>query len=74
MSAIDEKIAGLREITSEWLFMEYYSHSDAIMWKINNEFTCFARSTVVLCKVSEGIELALDNAIEYLTKAKNNQL
>ncbi len=68
---IDKKIKQLRGITSNFLFIEYYSHSKCDEYKILNEFTEFGEDKCVLCPVDEGIEKALDLAIDFLTEAKN---
>lgn len=70
-STIDEKILALSEITSEFLFKAYYSHENAICWKINNEYSEYNKETFVLCKVEDGIEKALDLAIKTITEKKN---
>ena len=67
---IDDKIKQLREITTEQPFIEFYTHSECEMWKINNEFTNYNQDKLVLCTVEEGFEKALDIAITYIDKAK----
>lgn len=67
---IDEKIKLLRTITTNFLFIEYYSHQDCEMWKILNEFTNFNTEKIVLCPLEEGIEKALDLAITHLSEIK----
>ena len=57
------------KLTTNFLFIEYYSHTNAVMFKILNEFTTYKEDKVVLCKMSDGIEKALDLAIEKLTHA-----
>ena len=70
MSTIDDKINKLRYVTSNFLFIEYYSHNQCDMWKIKNEYTHYASSKLVLCPVYEGIEKALDLAIKNITSIK----
>ncbi len=67
---IDAKIKELQDITTNFLFIEYYSHSQCQMFKIDSEFTKYQRDIIVLCPVSDGIANALDLAIEHLGKAK----
>lgn len=67
---IDEKIDKLRSITSNFLFIEFYSHTNCDMYKIYNEYTKYNKEKYVLCSVEEGIEKALDMAFEYITNAK----
>lgn len=66
MSEIDKKIQDLLSITDEFIFPAYYSHTNKLMWKISNEYTNFNEETLVLCGVDEGIEEALDLAIEHI--------
>ena len=67
---IDKKITQLREITSNFLYIEYYSHEQADCWKIDNEFTAYKRDKLVLCRLDEGIDKALDLAIEHIGNSK----
>lgn len=67
---IDIKIAQLLELTNNFLIVEYYTHSDAYMYKIFNEFTHYNEEKLVLCTVEEGIEEALNLAISYIAKKK----
>lgn len=67
---IDLKIAQLLSLTNDFIFPEYYSHESKIMWKILNTYTKYSSEKLVLCGVEEGIEKALDLAIEHITKAK----
>lgn len=67
---IDKKIAKLREITSNFLYIEYYPHEQTECWKIDNEFTPYRRDKLVLCRLDEGFEKALDLAIEHIGKRK----
>lgn len=67
---IDEKINELRKLTNNFLFIEYYSHEECEMYKILNEYTKYNEEKLVLCRVSEGIENALDLAIEHIGNAK----
>lgn len=67
---IDKKILQLRELTSNFLFIEYYTHTSCDMYKILNEFTKYKTDKLVLCKVTDGIEKALDLALIHITKRK----
>jgi hypothetical protein len=67
-NSIDDKILKLRDLTSNFLFIEYYTHENCEMYKILNEYTNFNKDKLVLCKVSDGIEHAIDLAIEHITK------
>jgi hypothetical protein len=71
---IETKVLQLVSITSNFLFVEYYSHERCDCWKIKDEFTEYRESKLVLCKVEEGFEKALDFAIEYLQVSKNKFL
>jgi len=67
---IDEKIKQLRAITSNFIFVEFYLHTNCEMWKIMNEYTNYNQDKLVLCPLDEGIEKALDLAIEHIGKRK----
>jgi len=71
MNPIDIKIDELRGHTSEFPYIEYYSHTNENMYKIRNEFTSLREDTLVLCSVSEGFEKALDLAITAILKRKH---
>ena len=69
---IDEKIKQLLELTyDESVYVEDYPHTNCLMYKINNPFTHFRKDIIVLCSVDEGIELAIDKAIEAIKKRHN---
>lgn len=68
---INKKITQLHEITSNFLYIEYYSHENTECWKIDNEFTKYRSDKLVLCRLDEGIEKALDLAIEQIGKKKS---
>ena len=68
---IDILIGDLFKITSNFIYAEYYSHTDCVMWKIDNEYTKYAKDKIVLCPVSEGIEKALVLALAMIAKHKN---
>jgi hypothetical protein len=68
---IDRKIDILLSITSNFIFVEFYSHTQSNMYKIINQFSKLAEDKIVLCPVSDGIEKALDLAIEQISKSKN---
>jgi hypothetical protein len=70
LNVIDEKIAELSDITKKILFIEHYSHTGCDMWKIINEYTHFGEEKIVLSPAKDGIEKALDMAIEAIDKRK----
>ena len=51
------------------LFIEYYSHTQCDCYKIDLPWTRYAKDTLVLCAVEEGIEKA--NAIAEREIAKH---
>ena len=67
LAAVDVKIAELLKITDEFIFPAHYSHTECLMWKIENVFTKWGGETLVLCPIDEGIEKALDLAIEHIS-------
>ena len=67
---IDEKIKKLLSLTDDFVFPEHYSHTKKTMWKISNLYTKFNKETIVLCGIDEGIEKAIDMAIEAISDAK----
>ena len=67
---IDKKILELRKLTTNFLFIEFYSHEGCDMYKILNEYTDYREDKFVLCKVDDGIEEALDMAIKYIGERK----
>jgi hypothetical protein len=70
MNPIDKKIADLLRLTDEFLFPAYYPHTGKDMWKIANAYTDYSSETLVLCGVDEGIEAALDIAIDEIGKRR----
>ena len=70
LAAVDIKISELLKISDEFIFPASYSHTGKVMWKIENVYTKWGGETIVLCPVDEGIEKALDLAIEYLSKKR----
>jgi len=67
---INDKVNQLLTLTDEFIFPAYYSHTGRQMWKIKNVYTDYSDETFVLCGVDEGIDRAIDLAIEQITKAK----
>lgn len=67
---IDTKINQLLELSDEFLFIEYYTHTNCKMYKIKNIYTKYKEEKIVLSPVSEGIEKALNLAIEQITLFK----
>lgn len=70
LAAVDAKVAELLKITDEFIFPAYYSHTGKTMWKIENIYTKWGGETLVLCPLDEGIEKALDLAIEHISKRR----
>jgi hypothetical protein len=68
---IDSKVNQLLSLSDEFIFPAYYSHTGKTMWKISNVYTKYGSETLVLCGVDEGIETAIDLAIEHISKAKD---
>jgi hypothetical protein len=68
---IDSKVNQLLSLSDEFIFPAYYSHTGKTMWKILNVYTKYGSETLVLCGVDEGIETAIDLAIEHISKAKD---
>ena len=48
------------------IYVEYYSHESADCYKIDMPFTKYRKDTLVLCLVSEGIEVAKERAVRAL--------
>jgi len=71
MNPIDVKILELRKLTSNFLYIEYYSHTNCECYKLDNEYTKFRKDALVLNTVEEGIEAALDLAINLITRCKH---
>lgn len=61
---------GLDYLCGNMVFLEDYSHENAVCWKILNPFTRYASDKLVLCKMDEGIEKALILAIEHIGNRK----
>jgi len=71
---IDELIEDCYYICGTVPFLEYYIHDSAVCWKILNKNTKYNEHKTVLCKQSEGLRLALERAIPYLTKCESEHL
>lgn len=69
---IDQYIKELFQITDKFIFPEYYSHEDKVMWKIENVYTNCAKEILVLCSIDDGIEMALKLAIKEIGEKKKN--
>lgn len=68
--SVDQKISRLLELTDEFVFPAFYSHTGKKMWKISNVYTKYKDETLVLCGVDEGIERAIDLAITEISKKR----
>jgi len=72
-NTIDIKVQQLLAISNgEFIFPSRFTHADGFMWKILNPYTRDRTQAIVLCGVDEGIEHALDLAIKYISKAKDD--
>ena len=69
---IHDKVTELLHLSNKFIFHEFYSHTGKTMWKILNVYTKYGEEKLVLCGVDEGIETAIDLAIEHISKAKAN--
>lgn len=70
-SSIDRKIEKLMDVTTQFIFIEYYTHTGKAMYKIINPYTDYKEEKLVLCSVNEGIEKALDMAYEQIKKKRD---
>lgn len=70
MNNTDFKIKRLLELSDEFVFPDFYPHTNKVMWKISNPYTKYSAQTFVLCGLDEGIDKALDLAIDHIAKAK----
>lgn len=50
------------------IYIEYYYHEYGDCYKIDNPWTKYHKETMVLCKVSEGIEVAKEKAKTVIAK------
>ena len=71
MNEVNILIDRLLEVTSNFVYPEYYPHTDCMMWKINNEYTKYREDKLVLSPVSEGIEKALAIAAPMIAMKKD---
>ena len=67
---VDDKIKELLSLTDEFIFPASYSHEPCLMWKIENVYTKYSAETLVLCRLDEGILVALDLAIKHITEKR----
>lgn len=74
MKKIDRKINKLRQHTTNFPFIEYYSHEGCDCYKILNEHTKFAEDKIVLCPVDQGFSKALTLAIDAIITCKQQIL
>lgn len=72
MNSIDKKILELMELSSNFLIIEYYTHTGVYMYKIRSEYTLYRELKHVLCPVTEGIEKSLDFAISMIKQDKKD--
>ena len=71
LDGVEKKALELLELTDEFIFPSFYSHTGKKMWKISNVYTKYGEETLVLCGVDEGIERAIELAIEHIAKKRN---
>lgn len=71
-NSIEQLVKELYEITDNFPYIEYYSHENGDCFKIDNEYTQYAKDKIVLCKVSEGIKIALALAVKTIKNRKDN--
>lgn len=69
---MENKIRTLYELNQSIPYISYYSHTREDMYKIDSIYTEYNKLTHVLCSVNEGLEKALDLAIEQINKDKSN--
>lgn len=50
------------------IYIEYYSHERSNCYKVKNPWTRYASETIVLCKVSDGIDKAKELCIKVLNE------
>lgn len=74
MNSIDNLIQELWEYAGVGVFLEYYSHTDKIMYKVLNPWTEYHEDKLVLSPMEEGIEKALCIALPKLAQCKENYL
>lgn len=67
---LEEKLFKLRSLTSNFLYVEYYTHEECDCYKIDNVYTNYRKDVRVLGKVSDGFEICLERAISEITKCK----
>jgi len=76
MNNIEKLSKELIEYYGNFIFPEYYSHTDCDMWKILNPFTLYKEDKVVLCPVDseDAVERALTIALATMAKKKEEWL
>lgn len=68
MRDIQELTDELICLSGNYIFPEYYAHTDCLMWKIMNPFTNLKSDKRVLSKIDEPIGQALELAISEMRK------
>ena len=71
--SIDEKVERLYALTSEFIFIEYYSHENCDCYKIINEYGNYKEEKIVLCKMNEGIDRAISNALKIIRRVRRDK-
>lgn len=70
-NVIETLLAELRELTSNSIFVEYYSHvGGGDCYKILNEYTGYREEKLALCNVKDGFHVALKTAVAEIKTRK----
>ena len=69
MKTLDEKIKELVSLDSGFIYVEWYAHTNCLMYKISNAYTDFMEDKHVLCPLDDGIEKAVDLAIPIIERS-----
>ena len=67
---IERKIKRLLSLCNAIPYVAYYSHERCDCYKIDNQFTDYAKDTIVLCPVGEGFTKAVSCALAEIAKRK----
>lgn len=67
-TSIEQLTHDLINYAGVYVYPEYYSHTDKLMWKINNPWTDYKEDKIVLSPVEEGLEKALALALPMLAQ------
>lgn len=69
---IEQLSKDLVELTGNFIFPEYYPHTNCLMWKILNPFTKYGEEKFVLVHVDDeyGVQKALTIALAKIAASK----